>query len=264
MVAAVAVAASGPIRFLIVENDPRVSSAFRCLIETEPGMEIVGEATCGREAIDSVRRLAPDVVLLDVDPPEMNRYEVVRNIGVERFPVTIVIASHDRFAAEAFQVNAFDYIVKPVTDLRFRATLDRLRLHLRSDHFRELSERLGALLAEVRDVRTYPQHLWIRSRGQVLILKIGEIEWVEADAKYSCLHTRDATHRLRESISRVEGRLDPARFARIHRSAIVNLDHVSEVVCSPGPPSVILDDGTRIAMSRSHRLRVFEIAGDRA
>ena len=262
MEGSVAISGLSPIRVLIAEDDPGMRAAFRCLIESEPDMEIVGEADSGREAIDSVRRLAPDVVLLDIELPGMNGIEVVRNYGVERFPATIFIAGHERYAAEAFQVNAFDYIVQPLTDQRLHATLDRLRRHLRRDHFHDLSERLEALLAEVRDAPNYPQRLWIRSRGQVLILNVDEIEWVEADAKYSCLHTRDATHRLRESISRIEARLDPARFARVHRSAIVNLDRVVGVLRSDGSPSVILRNGTRIPMSRSHKLRVFELAGE--
>jgi two-component system LytT family response regulator len=247
---------------LIVENDPEICAAFRSLIESEPDMEIVGEASSGREAIDSVRRLAPDVVLLDLDLPETNGIEVVRHYGVENCPATIFIAGHERYAAQAFQVNAFDYIVKPLTEERFHATLDRVRRHLRRGRFQELSERLEALLAELRDARNYAQRLWIRSRGQFLILNVTEIDWVEADAKYSRLHTRVATHRLRESISRLEARLDPMHFARIHRSAIVNLDRVVGVLHSDRSPSAILRDGTRIPMSRSQKLRVFELVGD--
>lgn len=264
MEAGLAASDSNPIRILIVENDPQVSEALRCLIEAEPGMDVVGEPRSWRAAIESVRLLAPDVVLIDMDLPEMNAFEVIRHCSVERFPLTIFIASHDRYAAEAFQVNAFDYIVKPVTDERFRATLDRVRLHLRRDRFQELSDRLGALATEVRDARSYTKRLWIRSRGQVLILSVDDIDWIEADAKYSCVHTRGAMHRLREPISRVEARLDPARFARVHRSAIVNLDRVVEVLSSAGSQSVVLKDGTRIPMSRSQKLRVFELAGDEA
>ena len=253
---------SSPIRVLIVENDPRICVAVRSLIESEPDMEIVGEACSGREAIDSVRRLAPDVVLLDLDLPETNGIDVVRHYGVDDSPLTIFLASHERFAAEAFQVNAFDYIVKPLTEARLHATFDRVRRHLRRGHFEELSERLEVLLAEVRDARNYAQRLWIRSPGQLLILNVAEIEWVEADAKYSRLHTRDATHRLRESISRLEARLDPMHFARIHRSAIVNLDRVVGVVHSDRSPSAILRDGTRVPMSRSQKFRVFELVGD--
>ena len=258
----VASSESSPIRVLIVEDDPEICAAFRSLIESEPDMEIVGEASSGREAIDSVRRLAPDVVLLDLDLPETNGIEVVRHYGVENFPATIFIAGHERYAAEAFQVNAFGYIVKPLTEERFYATLDRVRRHLRRGHLQDLSEQLEALLAEVRDARNYAQRLWIRSHGQVLILNVTEIDWVEADAKYSRLHTRDATHRLRESISRLQARLDPMRFARIHRSAIVNLDRVVGVLNSDRSPSAILRDGTRIPMSRSQRRRVFELVGE--
>jgi two-component system LytT family response regulator len=203
----------------------------------------------------------PDVVLLDIELPGMNGIEVVRSYGVERFPIVIFIAGHDRHAADAFQLNAFDYLVKPLTHRRLHATLDRVRRYLRRERFQELSERLEALLAEVRDARSYQRHLGIRSRGQVLILHVDEIDWVEADAKYCSVHTRDAVHRVRESISRLEMRLDPERFVRIHRSAIVNLDRVVEVLSSAGSPSVILKDGTRVPMSRSQRLRLIGFAG---
>jgi len=116
---------------------------------------------------------------------------------------------------------------------------------------RELAEGLEALLAKARDGRNYPQHLGLRSsRGKILVLKVDEIDWIQADAKYSSVHTRDAAHRVRESIGRIEMRLDPERFARIHRSAIVNMDRVVEVSSAAGSPSVILKDGTRVPMSR--------------
>jgi two-component system LytT family response regulator len=249
---------------LIVESDPGMREDLRSLIRSEPDIEIVGEVDSARHAIDSVRRLMPDVVLLDIELPGMNGIEVVRSYGVERFPIVIFIAGHDRYAADAFQVNAFDYVVKPLTDRRLHATLNRVRRYLRRERFQELSERLETLLAEVRDARNYQRHLGIRSHGQVLILNVDEIDWVEADAKYSSVHTRDAAHRVRESISRIEMRLDPERFVRIHRSAIVNLDRVVEVLSSAGSPSVILKDGTRVPMSRSQRLRVIGFASEEA
>ena len=257
-------AVSSPTRVLIVEDDAAMRSAFRSLIESEPDMQVVGEASSGAEAIDAVRRLAPDLVLLDVVLPDGNGIELVRRFGVDRFPAVIFVSGHQEFAAEAFQVNAFDYLVKPFTDQRFRATLERVRRHLRRDNLQDLSERLTTLLAEVQTTKTYPQRLWIRSRGQVLVVNVDEIDWVEADAKYSCVHTREGLHRLREPISRIEARLDPTRFSRVHRSAIVNLDRVVEVVSSAGTQSVMLKDGTRIPMSRSHKLRVFELAGEEA
>ena len=239
---------SNPTRVLIVEDDSGMRSAFRSLIESEPDMEVVGELASGTEAIEAVRRLAPDLVLLDVELPGLNGIELMRRIGPDRVPAVIFVTGHEEYAAEAFQVNAFDYIVKPFTDQRFRATLDRVRRYLRRDNIQDLSERLSALLAEVRSKGHYPQRLW-----------------VEADAKYSCVHLRGGeTHRLREPISRVEARLDPSRFARVHRSAIVNLDRVVEVLSGAGSQTVVMKDGTRVPMSRSQKLRVFELAGEEA
>ena len=129
------------------------------------------------------------------------------------------------------------------------------------DRFQDLADQLEALLADVRGARRYPQRLWIRSRGQLRLVNVNDIDWIEADAKCSRVHTRHATHRLRESIGHLEKRLDPARFSRIHRSAIVNIDCVAQVL-SDGSPSVVLKDGTRIPMSRSHKPLVFELAAE--
>jgi len=257
-------AALNPTRVLLVEDDPAMRSAFRSLVESEADMEVVGEAASGKEAIEEIRRLAPDLVLLDVELPDVNGIEVVRQVGVERFPALIFITGHEEYALEAFQVNALDYLVKPFTDLRFRATLDRVRRHLRRDSFQEISERLMTLLGDVQAAKSYPQRLWIRSRGQVTVLNVDEIDWVEADAKYSLVHTPAGVHRLRESISKIEGRLDPSRFSRVHRSAIVNLDRVTEVQSTAGSLTALLKDGTRIAMSRSVKPKVFELAGEEA
>ena len=145
---------------------------------------------------------------------------------------------------------------------------------IRSDHadpgpgevtgFAALTERLEALLAEVRTARRFPSRLWIRSRGQVRVVNVDEIDWIEADAKHSLIHARRATHRVRESISAIQARLDPAQFARIHRSVIVNLDRVIEVPTVDGRPTAVLEGGDRLPMSRSSRPHLLELAGDDA
>jgi two-component system LytT family response regulator len=249
-------------RVLIVEDDPDLRRAYRTLFESEPDMEVVGEAASGAEGLEAVKRLVPDLVFLDIELPDINGIELVRRAGVETFPAVIFVTGYPEYAAEAFQVEAFDYIVKPFTDQRFRSTLDRIRRRLRKDGIQDLSDQLSTLLSQVQTAKTYPQRLWIRSRGQVLVLNVDEIEWIEADAKYSIVHQGATSHRLREPISRIEARLDPSRFSRVHRSAIVNLDRVVEVVSSGGNQSIVLEDGSRIPMSRSQRLRVFELAGD--
>ena len=256
--------ASGPIRILIVGSDRGLGESLRSLIESEGDMEIIGEARSGQDAIYSVRHLTPDVVLFDVELPGVNGIELIRRYGVEQFPITIFVACDGRYAVDAFQINAFDYLVRPLTDQHLHATLDRVRRHLHRESLRELSDRLEDLMAEVRSARSYPRHLSIRSRAQILILNVEKIEWVEADRKYSRVHIGGASHFVRESISHLEARLDRARFVRIHRSAIVNLDHVVEVVSAAGSTNVILKDGTSIPMSRSHKSEVLSFAGDEA
>lgn len=256
-----------PTRFLVVADDPDMRAVFRSLIEVEPDMEIVGEADSEGAAIDSVSRFAPDVVVLDAELAEMNGIELVRRYGVDRFPATVFVVGDEREVAAAFQVNAVDCLVKPFSEQRFGVALDRVRRHLRRDDFRDLSS-AGGLLVDTREVRNYPQRLWIRSRGQsrghVIVVKVDDIDWIEAQRKYSCAHTRKGSHNARESISQIESHLDPSRFLRVHRSAIVNLDRVAEVTSAKASQALVLHDGTRVPISRSGKRRLLALANERA
>lgn len=256
-------------RLLVVEDDPGMRAAVRSFIDVEPDMEIVGEANSATEALESVRRFAPDVVLLETELPEGNGIDLVERYGVDRFPPTIFVVEDERDAADAFRVNAVDCIVKPFTHQRFKTTLERVRQHFRrQDGLRSFPRPDSpAAEVEVQETRRYSPRLWIRtrgqSRGQVLVVSVDDIEWIEAQARYSCAHTREGDHPLLESISQIEARLDPSRFARVHRSAIVNLDRVVEVVSTRNTRILVLQNGTRVPLSRSRKRRLFELAGQR-
>lgn len=256
-----------PTRILVVEPDPDVRTAFRSFVELEPDMEIVGEASSGKEALDALRRLAPDVVLLEAEMTEMSGIDLVQRYGADRFPPAVFVVGNERDAAELFRIQAVDCIVKPFTHQQFRTTLARVRSHLRREANERLSARKGSNAADILEDRRFPHRLWTRtrgkSRGQVLILNVEAIEWIEAQARYSCAHTRDGDHRILESISQIEARLDPVRFARVHRSALVNLDRVAEVVSTRSTRFLVLQNGARVPLSRSRRRRLFELAGER-
>ncbi len=260
-----------PTRLLVVEDDPGMRAAVRSFIDVEPDMEIVGEASSGADAIESVRRFAPDVVLLETELPEGNGIALVERYGVDRFPPTIFVIEDERDAADAFRINAVDCIVKPFTHQRFKTTLERVRRHMRRQEGLSQLPRTGSSAisagstADGSPARRYPPRLWIRtrgqSRGQVLVVSVDDIEWIEAQARYSCAHTREGDHPLLESISQIEARLDPSRFARVHRSAIVNLDRVAEVVSTRNTRILVLQNGTRVPLSRSRKQHLFQLAG---
>lgn len=254
-------------RILLVEPDPEVRAVLRSFVEHEPDMEIVGEASSGPEALEALRRVDPDVVLLEAEMKEMSGIDLVQSYGVDRFPPAVFVLGNERDAAEVFRLQAVDCIVKPFTHQEFRTTLARVRSHLRREKDERLSPHGSSNAADIVSERRFPHRLWTRtrgqSRGQVLILNVEAIEWIEAQARYSCAHTGDGDHRILESISQIEARLDPARFARVHRSALVNLDRVAEVVSTRNTRFLVLQNGERVPLSRSRKRRLFELAGER-
>ncbi len=258
-----------PTRVLVIEPDPEMRTALRAFLDVEPDMEIAGEASSAKEAFETLARIAPDVVLIEAEMPLMSGISLVQAYGVDRFPPAVFVIGNERDAADVFRIQAVDCIVKPFTHQQFRTTLERVRSHLR----READERSVRRIPVDRhdtaaDAPRFPKRLWTRtrgqSRGQVLILNVDDIEWIEAQARYSCAHTRTGEHRILESISQLEARLDPSRFARVHRSALVNLDRVVEVVSTRNTRLLVLQNGTRVPLSRSRRRRLFQLAGDRS
>ena len=249
------------IRALIVDDEPLARRGIRQLLEREPDVTVVGEARDGREALRALRTLEPTLVFLDVQMPELDGFGVLRQHGVHEMPLVVFITAFDEFAVRAFDAHAIDYLVKPLRETRFAEAVQRVRDHLHSADAVELSKRLTALLAA-----TAPQpSAQPRSRIIVptstgdLILDAAEIDWIEADDYYAAVHARGKRHLIRESLSSFEGRLDPVRFVRVHRSAIVNLDRVRELRAeSGGESAVVLRDGTRVPVSRRRREQVAE------
>jgi two-component system LytT family response regulator len=256
------------IRALIVDDEPLARRGIRQLLEREQDVTIVGEARNGREALRALRTLDPQLVFLDVQMPEVDGFGVLRAFGPERMPAVIFVTAYDAFAVRAFDAHAIDYLVKPLREARFAEAVQRVRERLRSADAVALSRQLSALLATTDDARALdatPGALGSRrivvptSTGE-LVLDSDEIDWIEADDYYAAVHTRGRRHLIRESLSSLEGRLDPARFVRVHRSAIVNLERVREYrTDAPGECAVLLRDGTRIAVSRRRREQVVQL-----
>lgn len=246
-----------PIRTLIVDDEPAARDGMRHLLTADPEIVLTGECANGREATAAIRDTAPDLVFLDVQMPELDGFGVLREVGVEAAPTVVFVTAFDQYALRAFDVHAIDYLLKPFTDDRFRQSLDRAKQQVRQGRLEDLSRKLAALLDhdEVASARErYLDRLVVKSGGKVTLLPVGEIEWIDAEGDYVRIHVGKTWHLLRETMKNLEDQLDSARFVRIHRSTIVNLEKVKEL--QPffrGEYVVVLHNGTTLKLSRGYR-----------
>lgn len=239
------------ISILIVDDEPLARERIRTLVCSDPEIEIAGECANGRAAVAAIERQAPQLVFLDVQMPDLDGFGVLEAVGPERMPVTIFVTAYDRYALRAFEVHALDYLLKPFDRERFETALARAKKQIRR-HDEDLHERLLALLEDLKPGSKYLQRLVIKSGGRIFFLRAEEIDWIEASGNYVRLHVGKESHLLRETMNGIEARLDPARFVRVHRSTMVNLDRIKEVhPWFRGDHVIILRDGTRLTLSRS-------------
>lgn len=244
----------GKIRALIVDDEPLARERLRTLLKPEADVEIVGECGDGEKAVSAIRRHKPDLLFLDVQMPERDGFDVLEALGAEEMPVVVFVTAYDKYALRAFEVHALDYLLKPFDRERFQRALERAREQVAGRHSSTLGERLLALLADRATEQKRLQRVVIKSGGRIFFLRVEEIDWIEAAGNYLRLHVGREEHLLRETMNRLEARLDPAKFLRIHRSTIVNLERIREMQPSfHGDYVVLLRDGTRLALSRSHR-----------
>src|SRR5689334_6787904 len=259
------------LRVLIVDDEPLGRRRVAGLVKKEPGVEIVGMIGDGVSAVDAIQSLSPDLVFLDVQMPGMSGLEVVRTIGAAEMPTVVFVTAFDKHALEAFDLAAIDYLVKPFDDERFKAAFERARRMARLEAADELREKLLAVLREegsgkeegaraVTAFRLSPptsrfiERIPVESRGKVRFIPVSDIDYIVADGPYAELVVGDRRHLIREAMQNLESQLDPARFFRIHRSAIVQLDRVDALLKSPsGDCEVQLKNGVKIKVARSRR-----------
>jgi two-component system, LytTR family, response regulator len=243
------------IRAIIADDEPLARRGIRQLLGPHPDISIVAEARNGRETVLKLQELKPDLVFLDVQMPELDGFGVLREIGPRQMPAVIFVTAYDEFAVRAFDAHALDYLVKPLEVARFGRAIERLRKHLRSTRAVDLSQKLAALLA-MRDKEQANQRILVHTSSGDLVLNTNEIEWIEADDYYAAIHAREGRHLIRESLASLEQRLDAARFVRVHRSAIVNVDRVREFRHANGETLLVLQSGINVPVSRRRRARV--------
>lgn len=240
------------IRALIVDDEPVARRGIRHHLREEADIEVIGECGDGAAAIDAIAELAPDLVFLDIQMPEVGGFDVVDAIGIARMPAVIFVTAYDEHALRAFDVHAVDYVLKPIDRERFRTALERARQRLSR---KDLGDRIAAALQELgRTTRPYSKRLAIKSDGRVTLVDVGDVDHVEAAGNYVEVHVGPRHHLLRETMANIEARLDPERFVRVSRASIVNADRVRELQpMFNGDFVVVLRDGTKVAGSRRYR-----------
>ena len=256
-----------PIRTLIVDDEPLAREGLRVRLARESDVEIVGEAIDGDSAIEAIQALTPDLVFLDVQMPGLGGFDVLERVSGTHLPVVIFVTAYDQYALKAFDVHALDYLLKPFSDARFAQALDRARqaVSSASEADRDVDRRVAALLAaraDARPAKTWLTRLPVKDRDRFLLLRVEEITWIEAAQNYVQIHARKHEFLVRCTMADLEAQLDPAKFSRIHRSALVNLDRIREIRPAwHGDFDVILEDGTQLKLSRHYRDRLLTTPG---
>ncbi len=243
------------LRALIVDDEPLVREGLRDYLGDEQGVAVAGECATGLEALTFLERAEHpvDVVFLDVQMPELDGLELAEAILPDG-PAIVFVTAFSEHAIRAFELNAVDYLLKPFDRERLRAALDRVRHRRASRNQAEMAERLTTLVAELRRDRGYAERLLVKHDGRIRFVPVAELEWVEAADNYVRLYARGERHLLRETIRSLERRLDPARFVRVHRSAMVNLSRIRELQPTfNGEYAILLDTGAKLTLSRSYR-----------
>jgi two-component system, LytTR family, response regulator len=250
------------IRTLIVDDEPLARDGLRVRLQRESDVEIIGEAGDGPGAVDAIRSLHPDLVFLDIQMPGMDGFEILEQVAAEHLPIVVFVTAHDEHALRAFDVHALDYLLKPVADDRFLESLRRARAAMDAETpVAEMRERLaGALDAQAAATAGSPaviRRFVVKERGRYLLVPAEEVSWIGAAGNYAEIHARGGAHLVRATIADLAARLDPARFARIHRSTIVQIDRIREIIPEwHGDFDVVMEDGTTLRMSRGFRDRL--------
>lgn len=248
--------ANNTLRVLIVDDEPLARQRLSDLLESFDGVDLVGEADSGREAIDAIRKLEPDLVFLDVQMPGKTGLEVVEEVGPEHMPLTIFVTAYDRYALNAFDVAAVDYLLKPFDDERFEQAFERAKKTLRLQNVDKAKERLLSLLQDEDETAqsSYLERIAVDMRGKVKVVPVEQIDYISASGPYAELHVGEKSYLVREQMQTLEERLNPELFFRIHRSTIVRLDLIESLHHSAGGDyAVTLTTGQRLKVSRSRR-----------
>jgi two-component system LytT family response regulator len=247
------------IRALVVDDEPLARRGIRRLLQSAPDIEIVGEAGNGQDAITAVEKQKPDLVFLDVQMPLLDGFSVIEKIGSTNLPEIVFVTAFDEHAIRAFEINALDYLLKPLDPERFQKCLERVRERIKNSKDEKLDDKLSSLLQSLERVesnagKTFLERVVIKDAGRIFFVGVNEIVWISSEGNYVKLHTKNKSHLLRETMDGLENKLNPREFLRLRRSTIVRIEHIKELhPLFNGEFAVILKDGTELASSRRYR-----------
>ncbi len=247
------------IKTLVVDDEPLARDRIKDLLEEESEFDLVGESCNGFEAVKHISEKQPDLVFLDVQMPEMDGFEVLDTINSEDMPHIIFITAYDQYALRAFEVHALDYLLKPFDQKRFRKSILRAKEQIDQSNSATITDRFHELIQELKPNQRYMERLVIKSEGRIFFVKTDEISWIEAAGNYVTVHVNGEEHLIRDTMNSMERKLNPEKFMRIHRSRIVNIEHVKEI--QPfynGENLIILNNGTELTLSRKYREKLKE------
>lgn len=250
---------SGPIMRAVIADDERLArEKVRILLASEPNVRLVAECSDGRQAVSAVRAHRADLLLLDIQMPDMDGFQVLNELRPEEMPVVIFTSAYDQYAIRAFEAHALDYLLKPFDQERFHHAIERAYAELNRSHDREIKHRILDLLSQVRpgvtSVPSCDDRIVIRAKGRIVFLNLTDIDWIEASANYVRLHVGNESYLFRETIGRISERLHPTHFVRVHRSTIVNVRKIKELIpVNSGEYVVVLKNGKELSCSRGYR-----------
>lgn len=241
------------LRAIIVEDEPLARARLRALLAPDQTVVVVAEADNARTGAELIRQLQPDVLFLDIHMPEISGLDLARSIEPGTRPAVVFITAHPEYALDAFDTNAADYLVKPLDGERVARALERVRRFIAG----------GSAAAQTRHVPRRTRFA-VRTRGEIVFVKVSQIDWIAAEGNYVRLHAGEASYLLRESMQSMEDALDPVTFIRVHRSAIVNLDRVRKLVTTPdGSAGIVLSTGATVPLGPTYRIRLEDALGQK-
>lgn len=243
------------LKALIADDEPLARERLRFLLSDDDEVEIIGECRNGREVVAALQEKPCDVLFLDIEMPGKGGFDVIEQIGTSKMPVTVFVTAHTNHALKAFDVHALDYLTKPIELERLQSTLARVKEKVASKSALIAQEQLKSIFESLQSVplaeRNFPKRLLVHNGTKDVLISVEEIEWIEAADYYSCLHVGPKNYLIREPIKQLAATLDPGRFVRVHRSAIVNIGCVREIIREGrGEGAVILNGGQRLRMSK--------------
>lgn len=253
------------LRIVIADDERLARHKMRVLLESEPNVVVVAECQDGRQTVSAINCLHPDLLLLDIQMPDLDGFQVLGEIEPSDLPVVIFTSAYDQYAIRAFEAHALDYLLKPFDQGRLHQAMERARAELVKSENREISHRLVQLLSQLKAApeTASPEaqnRLVIKAKGRVIFLHLDEIDWVEAAANYVRLNVGKESYLLRETISRTSERLNPNEFIRIHRSTIVNVRKIKELIpVNSGEYVVVLKNGKELSCSRGYRAHLQQV-----